>query len=522
MDNVQEKIINSAEFQDFLSFAKQNKIENKEGQPYILLEGFLHVSRFVLLNTYLGILANKQGYNVAFIAGSDGNTQCNIAYKALGAEPIYLSELQYKKSFIQKIISKLKRELRKSLLQKDLTNLLNFKEGTVNIGAYVYDTVIRVTPNVFTISQAQYQVVVEKLEQAVEVYYKYKSLLSAKNIKYIVLSHKFYINYGILGRVGIENGASILSIFGGLIKEIKDEDFYMESDTKVTPEILERLYQLPKETILNFISKRFSGEVLQHDVYYAYQTKREYEDTEVYLNLKLDKDKPIGLIMTHAFSDVPHCTGFSIYLDYYDWFVKTLELIKDIPQVQWLIKPHPASVLYEEVGVVEEVIKAFPHIQLVPNDIKPTSLFRISDAVVTVRGTAGAEALLFDNQIILAGASPYDSLGLTINCKNEQGYKSTLSQIQKKYKRTETELYKAQCALYWITSNASYSDDLIGSGMPPNLSNEVIFDTETNNYKQACHLLKMQDWQNHVFIKNINRIFLKNNSNSLSVFSPIA
>jgi hypothetical protein len=520
MNNVQEKIINSVEFQNFLTFAKQNKITNKEGQPYILLEGFLQVSRFVLLNTYLGILANRSGYNVAFIAGSDNNTQCNIVYKALGAEPIYLSNLMYEKSFTHKVIAKLKREFRKILLQKDLKNILNFKEGTVNIGAYVYDTVIRLTPNVFTITQAEYQTVFQKLEEAVDVYYKYKFLLKNKNIKYIVLSHKFYINYGILGRVGLEQGCAVLSIFGGLIKKIEDKNFYMESDTKVTPDILERVYQLPKDVVTNFIAQRFKGEIIYHDVYYAYQTKREYEDNELYLSLNLDKNKPIGLIMTHAFSDVPHCTGFSIYLDYYDWFIKTLEIIKTIPQVQWLIKPHPASMLYEEVGVVEEVIRLFPHIQLVPTDIKPTSLFRISDAVITVRGTAGAEALLFDNQVILAGASPYDEMGFTTNCKDEKSYKEALGQIQKKKKRTDEDLYKAQCALYWITANASYADDLIGTGMP-NFSDDVIFNTETNNYRNAYNLTQSQDWCDHSFAKNIQRIFTKE-SQTLKVFSPIA
>ena len=48
--------------------------------------------------------------------------------------------------------------------------------------------------------------------------------------------------------------------------------------------------------------------------------------------------------------DFPNGQGPTYFTDYQDWFEITLEIIKDIKEYNWIVKPHPAEKMYGENG----------------------------------------------------------------------------------------------------------------------------------------------------------------------------
>ena len=101
-----------------------------------------------------------------------------------------------------------------------------------------------------------------------------------------------------------------------------------------------------------YLKNRFSGNIAQHDVVNSYcgikYTKR---DLLRKIGLRENEQRPIAFLMPHAFSDACHSSGPLLFRDYYQWTVKTIQYIKNIQDVCWIIKPHPSSFMYGEEDI---------------------------------------------------------------------------------------------------------------------------------------------------------------------------
>ena len=133
------------------------------------------------------------------------------------------------------------------------------------------------------------------------------------------------------------------------------------------------------------------------------------------INLSEKNFKKIVLVAKHCFSDSPHGDGKIIFTDFYSHFKETLEFIsksKELKSILWLIKPHPASVYYDEVGIAEKLTQQFAtrNIQLCPNKINTKDLLNICDHVITVRGSIGLESACEGKKSIIAGYAAYSDL----------------------------------------------------------------------------------------------------------------
>ena len=61
--------------------------------------------------------------------------------------------------------------------------------------------------------------------------------------------------------------------------------------------------------------------------------------------------------MTGCWPDFPNLYAPSWYTDYVDWFKKTLEIIKDLDNANWIIKPHPAEFKYGSKTKIQHFLK---------------------------------------------------------------------------------------------------------------------------------------------------------------------
>lgn len=160
-------------------------------------------------------------------------------------------------------------------------------------------------------------------------------------------------------------------------------------------------------------------------------------------DLKLDPDRKTAIIFSHLFWDATFFFGTDLFQDYEDWFVQTVRAAVENPELNWVVKIHPANLVknerdgfegeLSEMAVIREHIGSLPaHVSLIPveSEINTYSLFSVMDYCVTVRGTIGIEASSFGIPTLTAGTGRYDGLGFTIDSETTTEYLTRLAQIQ--------------------------------------------------------------------------------------------
>lgn len=184
------------------------------------------------------------------------------------------------------------------------------------------------------------------------------------------------------------------------------------------------------ERLDKYLSDRYVGDASFDMKYFKpYIGKR----TDVLTRYKLDGDRPIWGIMAHINWDTVSDYSPMLYESFNMWMEETLEVIKDVSDVQWLVKVHPAEAWDNPESGVEKLIrKKFPrlpaNITLLPADenISPLDFFGLLDGAVTVYGTAGLELAMHGKPVILAGDAHYGKKSFTYDPDSIKTYKALL------------------------------------------------------------------------------------------------
>lgn len=154
---------------------------------------------------------------------------------------------------------------------------------------------------------------------------------------------------------------------------------------------------------------------------------------EARIRLGLNTSKPLWGIMAHINWDTVSDYSPMVYESFNQWMHDTLLVIKDLPEVQWIIKVHPAEAWDNPESGVEHLIKKnFPdlpsHIRVLAaeENISPLDFFNLVDGGITVYGTAGLELALHGKPVILAGDAHYGRKGFTYDTNSQEEYRSLL------------------------------------------------------------------------------------------------
>ena len=171
--------------------------------------------------------------------------------------------------------------------------------------------------------------------------------------------------------------------------------------------------------------------------------KKIIDTAEIRQRLKLDPNKKTAVIFPHIVWDATLFWGTDLFSNYEEWFVETVRAACANPEVNWIIKIHPAHVAKsameryqgepaELIAVRERIGELPPHVSVVPagTDINTFSLFAVMDYCLTVRGTIGIEAASFGIRVLTAGTGRYDHKGFTTDSETREEYLERLAHIQ--------------------------------------------------------------------------------------------
>jgi hypothetical protein len=177
--------------------------------------------------------------------------------------------------------------------------------------------------------------------------------------------------------------------------------------------------------------------------------------------LGLDAGKPTAVLFSHVLWDANLFYGHDLFDNYGHWFIETVKAAVRNPNLNWLIKLHPANLWkrelagvtteYDEIRLIREAIGELPkHVHLLSPDtrISTLSLFRMADAGITVRGSVGYELPCFGVPVVTAGTGRNSGFGFTLDHASAQEYLATLARLQNVPRLSAEAIHRAKVHAY--------------------------------------------------------------------------
>ena len=173
------------------------------------------------------------------------------------------------------------------------------------------------------------------------------------------------------------------------------------------------------------------------------QTNKEIvEASEIIAALGLDTTKKTAAIFPHIFWDATYFWGVDLFDNYEHWFVEVLRVAVLSPDVNWIVKIHPANIVkdardkvtgeHSEARAIRNHFGKLPdHVKVIPanRSISTFSLLGAIDYCLTVRGTVGIEAACRGITVLTAGTGRYDGRGFTVDSQSKEEYLSRLRNL---------------------------------------------------------------------------------------------
>lgn len=495
-------------------------VSNQEDRPYILLDGILRTAHNTLINIAIGRAAHKAlGLNVGYLCRSShpSNTSDRLFQKA-GIPSFEMFSNLGETSFLRKVAARL-RGYAAALGGKKA--VLDLVANGVLVGDLVYDSIIRENDGIHTIDDASIKTVQGAAENAIRREKIIRLLFEQNDIKYLVLSHKVFSPFGIPARVATDCGTTLISKSRAHLNRVSSFEGHLENDYVLSKREMNAVVgAVGKDQLRSYVNDRFEGNLEGADVQFAFADKVEYEVDKLRSQLASSQE-PLAVITPHAFSDAPHCDREMIYSDYYEWFVRVLELTKEIDAVSWAVKPHPSSSLYNEEGVVEELVQRYSHVQLVPAEARTDSVLRAADAVLTVRGTIGMEALLFDCQVILAGNAIYEAIDTVDVNLTEASLRQSLRSIDRSTGEVPTrDKWRALGTLFYRDRSYNYVSPIFGPERPPGFSAEQERKHDRQNLETFAEFQEKNEYEEDRYYQELVNFF-QSGADTLSILDLI-
>lgn len=408
----------------------------------VLVEGFMAYGPNYLLRTGIIAKAIEEELDLTPLVLFDSCIEDEVGkislYKSFDINS-FDSTQKYQSSFFLRIYIAIQAlQLYRRVYQPEDLLLLEYK-GIV-FGDLLYDTVLKNTPGMITLSTISTKELFY-IYEALQLINTYRSILDKNSVKFYISTHPQYLTFGLLLRVCLSKSIPVLETTdiqlwlhqkkstGESISYPKYHD-YVHQQIK---SLLERQSNGISTSETDIILKsRFSGKFDQTDVRMAYKDKKIYSSSELRDALNIKNDYPFVFIFAHIFSDSPQsASNGMLYRDYYTWLAETIKIANTISGINWIVKPHPSNAVYNEAGLVDQIVDQSERSSLFicPTDLSPASVIDVASGIVTAQGTVGIEYSCMGIPVVLAGKPFYSGFGFTIEPDSIQEYRTAMSNI---------------------------------------------------------------------------------------------
>ena len=262
-------------------------------------------------------------------------------------------------------------------------------------------------------------------------------LLDEVKPQILLLSSAINFESGTLAWIASQRNIEVVVIYGcfgvpRFWKVTPDNGIFKPLDTitademdALVPETQDRLARVGR----SYMQSRLSGQTQDHGAIYAFGVSNVRVSREgLCQEYGWDPQKPIVSVYASNWFDFPKSFGATQFRDFLDFIKATLDKASDTTSVNWLFRPHPCDEWYGGV-TLKDLVKAdgLDHVKLTPKRWKGDDVMRLSDAVVTMHGTAAIEYASLGKPVLIADQGWYHKAGFAKWVETREAYLNNLS-----------------------------------------------------------------------------------------------
>lgn len=330
------------------------------------------------------------------------------------------------------------------------------------IGQYIYDNTIRTKSGVYTLRNARNKMVFKKVLTSYWFLHTLNKVAKEYCPKIYIYDDLVY-DEGMIAQFMHQKHVELMKCgVAGIIRHIpwaEGPQFWPDIYGDIVRNDILNLSEEEKKQIIaeatTDIEQRFLGN--NGDVREAqsiFKNKQECTVEELKQIMGLHQDRKTVVIFAHCLSENPHKCSIQLYDDSFTWLDETLKYVRELDNVNWVLKGHPiAAAKYGETGVMEAMFEKYKNDNLFwfPNEYNSALTTQLADAVVTVYGTAGAEYTCLGIPVVHTGKAFYANFGYTEFPQTIDEYHNILRNIHKLQPLTEEQ--KNMAKLVFVCNN---------------------------------------------------------------------
>ncbi len=279
-------------------------------------------------------------------------------------------------------------------------------------------------------------------------------VLTALRPRRIVAPHGIYVDHGTICEVARKQGIPVVVFSISYRRDtilLCHRDTYHRALVTEPTELWENieLDHKQEQCLKQYIDSRRRGRE-DNLAYYP----NPLEDNETILReLDIDKNKPIISLFSNVIWDAQIYHDYNAFDNLLDWVFQTIEYFEQRPELQLVIRAHPAEVKANkksEQPLVAEIAERFPilpdNIKVIgpESDISSYSLVEISHAALIYGTKMGLEIALRGVPVIIAGESMHRGKGISYDVESVEQYFDMLDHIADLPKNSPQMLSRAR------------------------------------------------------------------------------
>lgn len=450
-----KKIINSI---------KLDKIKHSNLGIKILIGDRLRYENVIRNYCAIKILEKKVKVNPIILSQTNIKNNINYFYKKLGFKKIIKTSIDLNVFIFLKFFTMSLYYIKKFLKFAISNNfdgfINNFQVEGIKIGDIIYDRYIRdghkyLKPNFFDYSFIKYLLITT---------YKtifLKNYIVKEKIKLIIInSHSYANNYSILFKLAKHLKINLLYLKDFQINYFKNGFFSKKNDLRIlTKEKFTSIKLSKKDKVLfdSYLKKKIKGKLDHFDNKNAYLNRKKTITNLLKRNKILSKNyKKKILIASHSLSDANHFYfefGVrSFFYDYHSALIDILKFANKNQDILFLLRPHPSSKFWRELGIVKEIYKKYKskNIIYVDNEFNTHDLLSNVDTVVTVNGSIAYEASgIYKMKPIVATKGFFPNLGFIHISKSKKDFFNKILLNKSNHELNSRAFIDAKKALFY-------------------------------------------------------------------------
>ncbi|MDW8267741.1 MAG: capsular biosynthesis protein [Anaerolineae bacterium] len=278
------------------------------------------------------------------------------------------------------------------------------------------------------------------LHAALLTVYAARRLLDSQHFSRACFNHGIYVPQGILGEVARQRGLPVVNWIPAYRKRcfiFSHEDTYHHTLMNEPVSAWETMAWTAEreEEVMDYLKSRWYGTrdwIWFHD-------KPQEDLVSISRDFGIDFKRPTISLLTNVMWDAQLHYPVNAFPNMLDWVLKTIDYFARRPDLQLVIRVHPAEVrggIPSRQPIVAEIERAYPtglppNVYVIPPDHQ-ASTYAIalhSNAVVIYGTKTGVELTAFGIPVIVAGEAWIRNKGITFDARSQDEYFALLDRL---------------------------------------------------------------------------------------------